>query len=453
MQYSRSIYLLTVSAILFISGCSAIGKIENNAVTHIPETSRYSYLSHIEKHQVGDTLFLLAFSGGGTRAAALSYGVLEELRDTTFQKNGQNIRLLDEVDKISSVSGGSFTSAYYGLNGDKIFDNYKNDFLYRDVQGELEGRVLGFFNILSSFFTTRSRTEKAINYYDKYIFKGKTFADLDQSGPFILINATDLNAQSQFIFVQHQFDFLCSDLSEFKIARAVAASSAVPLVFPPILIEKHSECHYQEPKWLIDAGITAKKLDDKRLQDTVNSLDFYLDKNKPPPYVTLVDGGVTDNLGLRTILRIDSVSNQIQKEHFFKGGKRLVVIVVDASTKSKNSIGMSTKLPSMGEVIGAVTDVQLHLYNIETNTLLKDELRLLAKEMSTTANPVESYFIDLHSSSIKDKDIQENFNNIPTSFSLKKEEVDMLIDTARNLLQENPEYIKLLKDIGATTTN
>jgi len=63
----------------------------------------------------------LAFSGGGTRASALSYGILEALRDDTINLDGHERRLLDEVDIISSVSGGSFTVAYFGLFGDRIF--------------------------------------------------------------------------------------------------------------------------------------------------------------------------------------------------------------------------------------------------------------------------------------------------------------------------------------------
>jgi NTE family protein len=62
-------------------------------------------------------LLILAFSGGGTRAAAFAYGVLEELAATPVVLGGRPRRLLDEVDLISAVSGGSFTAAYYGLYG------------------------------------------------------------------------------------------------------------------------------------------------------------------------------------------------------------------------------------------------------------------------------------------------------------------------------------------------
>lgn len=93
----------------------------------------------------GDIGLMLAFSGGGTRAAALAYGVLEELRDTEIVIDGAPRRLLDETDLISSVSGGSFTSAYYGLHGDRIFDDFEEVFLRRNVQGQL---IRGLLNPL-----------------------------------------------------------------------------------------------------------------------------------------------------------------------------------------------------------------------------------------------------------------------------------------------------------------
>src|SRR5690348_6818842 len=53
-------------------------------------------------------LVILAFSGGGTRAAAFSYGVLEALRRIEIEgAQGRRIRMLDEVDAITGVSGGS----------------------------------------------------------------------------------------------------------------------------------------------------------------------------------------------------------------------------------------------------------------------------------------------------------------------------------------------------------
>jgi hypothetical protein len=89
-----------------------------------------------------DALVLLAFSGGGTRAAALSYGVLEELRRTPIMVKGHQHSLLDEVDLIAGVSGGSFTALAYALYGERLFHEYQQRFLKRDVQGELIRRIL-----------------------------------------------------------------------------------------------------------------------------------------------------------------------------------------------------------------------------------------------------------------------------------------------------------------------
>ena len=89
------------------------------------------------ERNLGKLQLYLMFSGGGTRASALSYGVLKELAATTVTIDGEQIRLLDEVDLISSVSGGSFTAAYYGLYGEKIFDDFEESFLKRNVDRDL----------------------------------------------------------------------------------------------------------------------------------------------------------------------------------------------------------------------------------------------------------------------------------------------------------------------------
>ena len=89
-----------------------------------------------------ELFFVMTLSGGGTRAAAFAYGVFKELRDTGVVTQGRSGRLLDEVDYISSVSGGSFTAAYYGLYGDKIFDDFERDFLRLNVQGKLISGIL-----------------------------------------------------------------------------------------------------------------------------------------------------------------------------------------------------------------------------------------------------------------------------------------------------------------------
>jgi NTE family protein len=184
-----------------------------------------------------DMLFAIAFSGGGTRAAAFGYGVLEELRDTTISIDGEQRRLLDEVDWVSGVSGGSFIAAYYSLYGDRIFEDFEERFLKRDVRKDLIfelAKPTNWIRLLSARF---NRSDLAAEFYDREIFGGGTFGDIERAGgKKAVINATDVSTGNPFFFVQDQFDFICSDLSSFPVGRAVAASAAVPVAFPPVTL-------------------------------------------------------------------------------------------------------------------------------------------------------------------------------------------------------------------------
>ncbi len=88
----------------------------------------------------------LAFSGGGTRAAALAYGAMLALRQTHIDWPQKGGTLLNEVDCISSVSGGSFPAAYYALYHDRIFDDFESRFLYRNIEGRLILEALAPWN-------------------------------------------------------------------------------------------------------------------------------------------------------------------------------------------------------------------------------------------------------------------------------------------------------------------
>ena len=198
-------------------------------------------------------LVILAFSGGGTRAAAFSYGVLEALRRIEIvTKSGRKIRLLDEVDVITGISGGSFTALAYGLYGEKLFDDYEARFLKRNVQGELIARMLDPLNWGALSSTGWGRSELAAQLYDEILFNGATFADLYRAGgPMIAVNATDLATGSRMLFMPQNFNVMCADLGPIRLSRAAAASSAVPVVLSPITINNYGgSCGYQEPAWL-----------------------------------------------------------------------------------------------------------------------------------------------------------------------------------------------------------
>jgi NTE family protein len=356
--------------------------------------------------------------------------------------------MLDEVDLISSVSGGSFTAAYYGLHGDAAFNDFEQVFLRRDIEGHL---IKSLFNPLN-WFKRSGRTETAIKYYEKEIFHGATFADMQrEDGPLIVINASDLAYGVRFSFVQEYFNLLCSDISTFPVARAVTASSAVPILFNPVVLKNYPDCKSQGvPQWLKD--LTERSKDDPQLHTIIHGLDSYFIK-KNREYVHFVDGGITDNLGLRSVYELVTVSGGAKaymNTHHRSIPRQIAIISVNASTDPDPDMDSSNKEPSIAETIGSVTDVQLHRYSVATHELMKNSLNSWAGDLSTPDRQVTPYYIQVEFRDIKPPSLIPFFNAIPTSFTLSDEQNDKLIKAGRDLLRNNPVYQQLVRDLGGT---
>ncbi len=432
-------------------GC-ATWRASNPAIDRVDPNAGYRPRTALEKHELGELALVVSLSGGGTRAAAMAYGVLEELRDTEIEVDGTMRRLLDEVDVISSVSGGSFTSAYFGLYGDRLFEDFDERFLKRNVERDLLLRMFNpknFFRLMFPFFDRSSLT---IDYYDETIFDGARFTDLEAAGgPLIEINSTDLSAGSRFTFIQDQFDLICSDLSVEKVARAVTASSAVPVVFPAItLANRAGTCGYEEPEWMAKA-LASPRQDPRRFQVATETA-AYLDR-KETPYVHLVDGGIADNLGVRGPLDQVIGGGGIVKR--FKALElnrphHIGFIVVDASTVPDRGFVSVPGAPSISALLGSVTDTQLHRYNFETLALLDESMNRMGRELSTESQPVYPHLIRVAEYAIEDPDDLEFFNNVPTALSLDPEDVDRLVRIARELLRASPEFQHMVTELKGT---
>jgi NTE family protein len=428
----------------FVSGSASYGIVQNKPINDADIALPYSLKTWANNKKAEDFIFILAFSGGGTRAAAMAYGVMQELRDTSIDMDGQQERLLDRVTHISSVSGGSFTAAYYGLYGDKMFDTFESEFLRKDVEGALTKSLFR----PTHWFTRKGRTERAIDYYNEILFHDATFADMMQPNrPMIIINASDLAYGVRFSFIQDYFNLLCSDLRFFPVARAVAASSAVPVVFNPVVVENYEGCN--DPQWIPQMTELAKQ--NRELFDTLKGLTSYSNKESRK-YIHFVDGGITDNMGLRAMTDVITISggpgamiNKMQR----KIPRRVVFLSVNASTEHNSDMDKTTVQPSMLDAMNAVTDVQLHRYNAATVDKVQEDLDIWTQQMSTPEHPLTTYFIQVSFEETPQLELKLFLNKIPTSFSITDEQVDSLISSARNLLRADPEFQRLLSDIAS----
>jgi NTE family protein len=200
----------------------------------------------------------LALSGGGYRAVAYHLGTFRKL---------QELGLLDRVDLISGVSGGSIAGAFLAANwGDPQALDHLEDFVRHKpiANSTLIGGALDPW---------ASRLDYLTAAYDRHLFGGAKLDSLS-AGPRLYLNATNLATGNMFFYVtgagdpvimgEHELGHVAA--TDQKISTAVAASSAYPPWYPP------------------------HRIDDD---------EFPSDQTE---YITLTDGGVYDNLGINPLM-------------------------------------------------------------------------------------------------------------------------------------------------------
>lgn len=453
---------------VLLAGCSAMAPV-NPRLEHAEPQGGYriSTLLSRERGKELNSLVLLAFSGGGTRAAALSYGVLEELRRYKVMRERGEHTLLQEVDMIAGVSGGSFTALAYAWLGERLFTEYEQRFLKRDVQGELIGRVLTptyWPDLMSDLW---GRSELATDYYDDILFDGATFNDLrGLNTPAVLVSGTDISTGARFEFSQETFDLLCSDVGAVRLARAAATSSAVPVLLTPVTFRNYGgRCGASPPSWAAEVADP-----DNPIRPAGRALLRYRDikslqDSESRPYLHVIDGGVSDNLGLRGILEAFEeleVSPTFRRETGFDRIRHILIIVVNSRSAPESSWDRSPTPPGMVDQLLQSSSVPIDHYSYESVELLKDtvfrwktrrELAMVQLRLSgaTEAEAREAvpevsfHAIDISFDAIADPEERRYFMTLPTTFALPPEAVDRLREIGGRLLRESPGFQALIK--------
>lgn len=256
----------------------------------------------------------LALSGGGYRAAAFHIGTLNKL---------QEMKILKEVDVLSTISGGSITGACYCLSKERYTD-FSQKMVSLLASKSVIKKILTSFTFIKAalfvlvflaaaifvlftkvaflspvilavmmiilvtfqfrIFPVSKVIQKA---YDSFFYDNATLKNFNEK-PEIVIGSTNLQTSRPFIFSRLRMEDsfysnysdgeepICFRHDDFPVSKAVTASSCVPFAFSPIDIEK---------KYFADPG------------------DFK--KVKPQ----LVDGGVYDNQGIHKITQDNSRLN------------------------------------------------------------------------------------------------------------------------------------------------
>jgi NTE family protein len=478
-----------VFAVFFVTGCGLyrVNPPLSGADLVAKRGYRYRNLAETPENNTEKNFIIVTMSGGGTRAAALAYGVVEHMSRAKLDRSGTT--LLDEIDVISSVSGGSFAAAYLGLFGkDKFLQSFRQDVLERKIERDVLYRVAAPWNWPDMLLYGRS--DLAEKYYNDYIFNGRTYAEMPHRRPFVILNATDLTTGAGFSFSQDDFDRICSDLEGIPVARAVLASSAFPVAFTPITLKNYgqSECGLSRPLWVSGA------LQDFELNPTrfhrAEVWKSYEDA-AARPYIHLSDGGIADNIGLRgpevSLSSTDSPWHVLDKKQV----ERVAVIVVDAKSANLATIDQSSRRPLFTTVLEASATNPIDNYSFDTVESLRlfvEEQRKALEDYQSRKSDCDSlaaelcrgsisrscqqdrqqqcygalnatdefrprvpkyYEIHVQFEAIKDPAERVALEAIPTTLQLPNEDIRRLEQTGGKILDQSQVYQDLLADLKA----
>jgi predicted acylesterase/phospholipase RssA len=471
MRILNLLSALLLVPLLFMGGCAHY-PVNPPQTSHDPNAG-YRYKVVRDTPDPDRPFVLLSFSGGGTRAAAFSFGLMEELRHVEYRtKDGTNRKLIDDVEIISSVSGGSFTSAYYTLYPDEFYDTFPEKFLYRNIEGELIARLFNPYNLIRLASPDFSRIDMAEELYRDTIFGKKTFGDLiknkERHVPFLVLNATDIGITHRFEFTQDQFDLVCSDLNDVFVARGVAASSNFPVAFAPLTINTYKDSCGALPQW-IDLALRSKT-HDRRYADAVASASY---RDPDSKFVHLLDGGLSDNLGLRgpfqAITTTDSAWSILRYANLQKLN-RLMVIAVNAKTSKKRDWNKKSKPPGIGAVLdvvmgGPMDDVSFDsVENVDNHFKYMEQLARTVDACNSKlkgcpdvdqiprAIVTDFTFSELSFDRIEDSRLRRCLQELPTSFKLPQKTVDLLRVTAARLLMTSESFKKGMQNLDPEWT-
>jgi len=215
-----------------------------------------------------------------------------------------------------------------------------------------------------------------------------------------------------------------------------------------VVLKNYSKsCKTEIPTW-IQAGLDAPD-PFSRTYTMALQASAYLDQRKEP-FIYLVDGGISDNLGLRTI--IDRVMIQgglrdtlavSQREKT----RRVAFIIVDAETEVRPRWGILGEIPGISAIVGASSTIMINKYNFETLDLLNRNIRSWQLESAAGQNPLDFYLIHLTFNALPEAGERDYFHSIPTALSLPAEQVDRIREVAARLLYSSPEFQRLIKDM------
>jgi NTE family protein len=471
---------LGLIALSMLGGCSYPTR--NQPLTASTPAQPYTWnaMNGAAQDDMKDTLIVVTASGGGTRATAMAMSVLETLGHVKLP-NGKS--MADEVDIISSVSGGSVAAGYFALHGAAGLPDLEKNFVRKDGMTPLLLAGLNPLGLAELSLPSKERIDLLIDHLDATLFHDATFGDLAnlKRRPYLMLDAADMVEGVPFPFTQYTFDLLCSDLSKLKLSTAVASSAAFPLALSPVTLTNYSagkQCPttVAQPTWVATA-----------LQDDLNTDPAEWEKQQvagwhlnpervaqarvarayatgAKQYVHLLDGGIADNLGVAEPYRLltNLGVNPPLLGDIEKGAtKRIIFIMVNARSFPVSALDQQQATPGILDMGLASIDSAIDRATGGSAARVK---QLLVQELGAYATQARQFspvladnleqaaknttFVAVDFDAIPNQGCRQRFHNIPTSWSLTGPQVDGVEAMGEALLGADTNFTKVLDDLG-----
>ena len=441
---------LLASSMVLLTACHSILYQPAKTLIQIDPEKGYRLEKTMQQALEKENLVIVTFSGGGSRAVSLGYGVLEQFQQAIVRPTERGDTLLQNIDVVYGVSGGSVLAAYLALEGQETIPKFKEFFLKKDFQKKVINEVFSLSNVPRLTSPQFGRSDLLQEQLNLALYNGKTFADLarKRKGPFAVINATDMTAGQKVSFTQDFFDWLCVDLNDIEIARAVAASSAVPLIFSPITLNNHAGfCHAESKKAFLMQTQPGNHLLLNNFNAMQKRLARYQDSVEQP-YLHLVDGGLTDNLGLASLLDMSNLLSvrKLYAELKKSALRHVVVVSVNAQNERTSHIDKSADVPGVREVVDTVINVPIDKATestVQYSQKFANQWNAYAKRQREAK--IKVYFVNVSLKDLPEGQLKKDVLNIGTSFYLPESDVDKLREAAKILLMQSKEYHDALK--------
>jgi hypothetical protein len=413
-------FLLLCLLLLICAGCSIFSSDVVVYSIPAPDSERYAPPDY------GDYIVAVAISGGGSRSSVFAAAVMKELYRQVKLADGGSI--IDEIDVMSGVSGGSLASAYWCVKKpektsidtesyDAFFGSYCTD-MKRNIEAEVIVRPFQFYR---NFLKPGEKGYLLRSALDELFFSGVTFGELAQrerqrTCPVLIMNGTILDTGGKFLFTnlpRSQFDLgrtidadyrdvgivksglpiddditgtlTCDDIglsiADMEVSRGVTGSAGVPLLVGPVILMAQR-----------------------------------VFENLAHAFLHIYDGGIADNVGVETVMEHLLVRmSEPPRRH--RGG---MVIIIDAgiALDPRHTISKYQDLKA-----SLIANRTLDIYIYREKYFIYRTIMFYQKQMEGMDNIdfvlITPYLAD-------DTAIIETFESTPTRFKIKDAQADAL---------------------------